>query len=266
MGKEEKLKKMMKDRGGLFGEGGLSEEESKDLQVQLEPGQISLPLWGIPPSEEKAKERMGSYRIKGLEQYYKMGKTLLWLKENRTQHGEWGEYLKTELDLDEKSAQRFMAYAKRADDLEHLPTTLVEQKSLPGKAQKAKTTQVSDLKKEPTEEVSELKSVVKDLEAQTKEERKARERVEKTLEEERKAREKAERLAQEAQEKLVKERPAVKEETVPGAEIKPLTVELAPGFNRPKVEKTILDWFWATQGKVKAPRKRILLGMDITIE
>jgi len=270
MGKTERLMKALKEQGGVFGPEASETKEVAVATPQLLEGMTPLPQWGLPPSEEKAIERIGSYRIKGLEQYYKMGKTLIWLKENQYGHGEWGNYLKNRVDLDERSAQRFMAFAKRADDLGYLPSTLVEQKSLPGKAQKAKTTQVSDLDQTPKalqEEVKSLKAQAREVEKRAEEERKAREQIEKNLEAEREATEKAEKLVQEAQEKVGEIRPEIQAEKPlePRGTIEPFVVELGPGFKREEINKALVAWFWRGQGKVKSTRKQVTLYLKVQV-
>jgi len=167
-----------------------------------------------------------------------------------------------------------MALAKRADELGYLPPTIDEWKpSLPkGKQKTVKLTDLSKVQPGPAKEVSELKTTLKEVERSAKEERKAREEAERILEAEQKAREKAEeranRLMEEAKKRPeIKVEPEVKVEAPEakgGAE--PLTVELAPGFNRPKVEKAVLDWFWKGQGKVRATRKQVILTLEVKAE
>jgi hypothetical protein len=255
MGKAEKLQKALEKQGGIFGDS--KTPETKEVQAQLRPGQIPLPTWGIPLSEEKAIERMFSYQRRSLEEFYKMGKTLNWLKENQTQHGEWGEYLKSKVDIAERTAHRFMDFAKRADNLGHLPPTLEERKALPAKRKK-KIATVANLEQGASGEVSELKAEVKTLRSQAKE-------TERNLEAERKAREKAEKLAKEAEERFERERSEAGAEKPPKPETTtdPFIVELAPGFKREEVNKGLISWFWRSQGKVRSARKQVIIHLDI---
>jgi hypothetical protein len=260
MGKTEKLQKALEKQGGLFEDSGIP--ETKEVQVQGKPGQIPLPQWGIPPTEEKAIERILSLQAKGQMVYYQIGKNLLWLKENCVEPGEWVDYLRNRIDLEERTAYRFMAFAKRADEQGYLPRTLVERKTLPGKGKKG-LTKVSNSGKahqEPSRAVSELETEIKTLKFQAKE-------AEKKAESERKAREKAEKLAKEAEERFERERPKARTEKPPKPETTTdsFIVELAPGFKREEVNKGLISWFWRSQGKVKSGRKQVIIHLDIKV-
>ena len=79
----------------------------------------SLPKWKEPKDEGSCVIEIIHFLTSTAENVYNIGKHLLWVKD-RVKHGEFGRWVDDHLPISQRTAQRFMVFAKDCDDQNRL--------------------------------------------------------------------------------------------------------------------------------------------------